>query len=51
LSYYFVQAFLGYNRIQAEHFKMQERQTGSFTALLACLQNSTGPEHLISSIA
>lgn len=27
LSYYFMQACLGYNRVQIEDFKMQERQT------------------------
>lgn len=44
LSYYFMQAFLGYNRVQTEDFKMQERQTRSFTTLHAFLHNSTGAQ-------
>lgn len=38
-----MQAFLGYYRVQTDDFKMQERQTWSFTTLPAFLQNSTGP--------
>lgn len=45
LSYYFMQAFLAYHRAQTEDFKMQGRQTRSFTTLHAFLHNSTGAQH------
>lgn len=46
LSYYFMQAFPGYNRVQTEDFKMQERQTRNFSTLQAFLHNSIGTQHL-----
>lgn len=44
-----MQDFLGYNRVQTEDFKMQERQTRSFATLHAFLHNSTGAQ--LSSVA
>lgn len=45
LSYYFMQACLGYNRVQIEDFKMQERQTRALLpympSFITALEHST----------